>query len=187
MSGAINGGLIGVNSLTGNDLASVWVINAADGGSVTDANGTVSFSNIGNLNGGTGTDDFTLSGVGTLSGSIDGGAGINSLQAADGANSWIVTGSRSGTVTGIGVGYSSIDNLIGGSGADSFALNNGVITSGSIDGGAGVDTLDLSLYTTDRSVILTGSGVNGFDGTEASVGGGFANIDVITLPAGCIV
>ncbi len=186
LSGGIDGGLTGANSLTGNDLASTWVINAANGGSVTDANGTVSFSNIGTLIGGTATDDYTLSGVGTLSGSIDGGAGINSLQAADVANNWVVTGSRSGTVTGIGVGYSNIDNLIGGSAADSFALNDGVVTSGSIDGGTGVDTLDLSLYTTARSVVLTGSGIDGFSGTEASVGGGFANINVVTGPAATV-
>ena len=179
LSGTLDGGL-GSNTLTGDSVANIWTITGVDAGSVTGIGG--GFTNVGNLVGGTLSDDYTLAG-GTLSGTVDGGAGLNSLTADNVANAWVITGSRSGTVTGIGVGYSNIDNLFGGTDTDSFTINDTVVTSGSIDGGAGVDTLDLSVYTTDRSVVLTASGVNGFNGTEASVGGGFANIDVVTGPA----
>ena len=62
---------------------------------------TGGFTNIGNLIGGTGTDSYTLSG-GTLSGSIDGGlTGVNTLTADNVANTWTITGTDAGTVTGI--------------------------------------------------------------------------------------
>jgi hypothetical protein len=49
-----------------------------------------------------------------------------------------------------------------------------------INGGAGVNTLDWSAYTTGRTVTLTGlGGTTGFNGTEASVGGGFQNINAL--------
>ena len=54
LSGTLNGGLTGANSLTGNNIASTWAISGADAGSLTDANGTIAFSNIGTLTGGTG-------------------------------------------------------------------------------------------------------------------------------------
>ena len=43
----------------------------------------------------------------------------------------------------------------------------------------GTDTLDYSAYTTARNVQLTATGsVDGFDGAEASISGGFTNMDV---------
>ncbi len=79
-------------------------------------------------------------------------------------------------------GYSDIDNLAGGSSTDAFNLSDGVTVTGSIDGNGGSDTLNLSAYTTVRSLVITNSDADGFDGTEASVSGGFADIDVITRP-----
>src|SRR5262249_20870938 len=52
--------------------------------------------------------------------------------------------------------------------------------SGSVDGGAGSDTLDWSGLSTARNVTLTGAGTtDGFKGTEASIPGGFDNINAI--------
>ena len=49
-------------------------------GTVNDGVGTTTFSGIASLAGGTGADTFALSGAGALAGSVDGGAGANTLD-----------------------------------------------------------------------------------------------------------
>ena len=165
LSGAINGGLSGVNSLTGDNLASTWLISAADGGSVNNANGTVSFTNIGNLTGGTGTDSFTLNG-GTVSGAIDGGlTGVNTLTADNVTNSWAISGADAGSVTGLTGGFTNISTLIGGSGADTFSFTGAAVLNGPVNGGAGSDTLDFSSYGTAVSASPTVAGAGNVSGT----------------------
>ena len=167
LSGAINGGL-GVNTLTADNLANTWVINAADGGTVTGITG--GFTNIGNLIGGTNTDSFTLSG-GTLSGAIDGGlTGVNTLTADNVANTWTISGADTGTVTGIGGTFSHIANLTGGSNDDAFTVGASGSVSGLIDGGAqvGSDTLDYSAVT---AAVTTKIGTN-FTNIESVTGDG---------------
>ena len=44
--------------------------------------------------------------------------------------------------------FSGFVNLTGGTGNDTFKLSNGVGVTGTVDGGAGVNTLDYSAYTT---------------------------------------
>ena len=170
LSGAINGGLTGVNTLTGDNLASTWLISAADGGSVSDANGAVNFSNIANLTGGTGTDSFTLSG-GTLSGAINGGlTGPNTLIADNTANTWTITAVDAGTVTGVTGGFSNIANLTGGTGTDSFTISGGSL-SGAINGGlTGANTLTAD--NTANTWTITGADA----GTVTGISGGFSNI-----------
>ncbi len=157
LSGAIDGGLTGANTLTADNTANTWTITAADAGTVTGV--TSGFTNIGNLIGGTGTDSYTLSG-GTLSGAIDGGAGTNSLTGDNIANTWMVNAADGGTVTGITGTFTNIGTLIGGNNADSFTFNPGGILSGPIDGGLGSDTLDFLSYgtTVSASPTVTGSG-----------------------------
>ena len=74
-AGVIDGGG-GNNTLTGPNLDETWHITGANSGSIT---GVVAmFQNIQNLIGGSGADDFVFSNVGTLSGTLDGGAGATS-------------------------------------------------------------------------------------------------------------
>ena len=166
LSGALNGGL-GVNSLTADNLANTWVINAVDGGTVTGVSG--GFTNIGNLTGGTGTDSFTLSG-GSLSGSINGGTGTNTLIADNVANTWSISGADTGTVTGVTGTFSNIANLTGGSNNDAFTVGASGSVSGMIDGGAqvGSDTLDYSAVT---AAVTTKIGTN-FTNIESVTGDG---------------
>ena len=174
------------DSLQGANFANVWSITAGDAGSLTENANVLTFSGVNSLIGGTNTDGFTLAG-GTLSGSIagGGGGGVNTLTGDDVANTWGVTGNDSGTLTGITSGYTDIDNLAGGSDTDAFNFTDGVVVTGSIDGNAGSDTLNLSAYTTARTVVINAtSTANGFAGTEASIANGFADIDVLSLPAG---
>ena len=58
-------------------------------------------------------------------------------------------------------------------------------TTVDIAGLAGHDTLDVSAYTTDRSLVLTGTGAaDGFNGTVTSLSGGFTNLDAFVARPG---
>ena len=74
-------------------------------------------------------------------------------------------------------------NLNGGAGANAF-VSHGVTLTGSIAGGAGTDTLDLSAYTTTLSATLTGSDATGLTGTVGPVTGNFTGINVLIAGSG---
>jgi len=64
-----------------------------------------------------------------------------------------------------------------GDGADRITFDDGAKLTGVIDGQAGADVLDFSLYFTARQAVLTGLGdTQGFNGTESAINGSFANI-----------
>ncbi len=141
ITGTINGGA-GTDSITANNTANIWNITAADSGTV---DGVPTFSNIENLFGGSGTDSFILN-SGSISGAIDGGAGSDSLAPDDVPNTWTISANDAGTVTGVG-SFANIENLNGRNDTDDFSIADGVSVSGTIDGGGGTDSLDLSLQT----------------------------------------
>ncbi|MGA9856034.1 MAG: hypothetical protein WBR29_12235, partial [Gammaproteobacteria bacterium] len=164
--------------LSGPNQPNVWQITNADAGNVDG----FQFLSIENLTGGGNTNQFVLNG-GSLTGQIIGGSGSaagNSLQGNNGTNIWDITGANQGTVIGIGGGFTNVGNLVGGNGTDTFILSNGASLAGELDGGgvsSGNDTIDWSAYLTARNVILTGPGsIDGMQGTETSIAGGFDNI-----------
>ena len=106
----------------------------------------------------------------------DGGAGSNTLRGSNSTSTWNITGVNAGNLGT--VSFTSVGNLSGGTGQDTFALSSNAGLTGSIDGGAGTDTLDWSAFTSSRQVTLTGLGsVNGLTGTEPSTAGGFTDMD----------
>jgi hypothetical protein len=172
VTGAVRGGG-GDDTLVAADQDNVWVISGEDAGTL---NG-VAFFEIENLRGGARADTFIFSG-GRISGSIDGGEGINTLSYAprstdvtvnleagtatdiaalvnvtvviggggrdtligrDADNTWTVTAQDAGTVGE--VEFSGFEVLQGGAGSDRFVFQAGASVSGSVDGGAGDDTL----------------------------------------------
>jgi Ca2+-binding RTX toxin-like protein len=79
------------------------------------------------------------------------------------------------------IGGAQVINLFGDAGDDEFRFNDGATLTGTIDGGAGSDLLNLSAYTTGQSVALTGLGASdGFIGQVAPIVGEFRNINVLT-------
>ncbi|MGE5624021.1 MAG: filamentous hemagglutinin N-terminal domain-containing protein, partial [Bacillota bacterium] len=189
---SLKDGSAATNVLTGENTASTWNVTGANSGNYNDGagNGTFAFSGISDLIGGSNTDSFTLA-SGTLTGSIDGGGGNNTLQGDNVVNSWTVTGSNAGTVTGVGGTFTNIGSLVGGSNNDTFTFSNGATVTGTVDGGAGgVNVLDLGAYTTVVDVALSGSTANGYSGTTSKVGatpnptGGFADITSIADGSG---
>ena len=53
-----------------------------------------------------------------------------------------------------GIHFTGFESLTGGSGNDTFKFNNGTGVTGTIDGGAGRDTIDFSAYTSGVTVDL---------------------------------
>src|SRR5262249_29878209 len=93
---------------------------------------------------------------------VDGQAGNNKLIGPDLAEGWSITGANAGGVGGID--FTNVQNLTGGSGADTFTFGDGTGVTGVINGGGGTNTLDYSFYRTGVTVNLptrtaTGTGV----------------------------
>ena len=153
------------DTLTGANVANTWTITAANGGAVTGLSG--GFANIENLVGGTNTDAFVLSG-GTLSGNINGGAGTDTLQGDNLANTWTITFANGGGVTGVTGGFSSIENITGGAGTDSFAISTGSV-GGNLNGGGGSNTLDYSAYASAVTADLDSGAAPGIAGTVSNI------------------
>ena len=129
-NGSIAGGG-GTDTLAVTNGTNAWQVTGANAGRL---NSTTTFTGISNLSGGSDTD--TLTGVA-------------------GGGSWSITGGK--TVTVSGMDGTSMDALIGGSGADIFTLAPGVTTfNGSIAGGGGTDTLAV----TDGTNVWKSTGTN---------------------------
>src|SRR5262249_7966306 len=132
--------------LVGATLTNVWTLAGANAGNVN----SIAFSAIQVLTGGTGTD--TLVGPNTV-------------------NTWTITSATGGTLGTLS--YTGMENLTGGTANDTFKLSNGIAIAGALDGGAGANTLDYSLYT-------TGVTVNLLAGTGTGIGTTLANIQNLT-------
>jgi Ca2+-binding RTX toxin-like protein len=194
--------LTGTNAGSVNGLAFASVENLT-GGSAADTflfSNAASFSGV--LNGDGGSDTLNYAGVltpvtvnlqnGTATGTggiasienLIGGGAADTLVAPNGTNTWSVTALNAGVLNGAFT-FSGVENLTGGTGADTFMLANDTGVTGTIDGGAGSDAISFAALGTPRTVRLTGFGAtDGFSGTDASLGGGFTNIESLTGSAG---
>jgi hypothetical protein len=154
--------IVGATTLAG---GTAWSITGPNSGTVDG----VAFSGVPNVAGTAGADTFTLAG-GTLSGAINGVSGNDTLTGDNVPNTWTITGANSGTLTGTG-GWSNIQNLVGGSSTDTFIFAAAGSVGGSIDGSAGIDTLNVSTKAGALTIDLQAS-------TAPGIGTTFANIDL---------
>ncbi|HEX7048355.1 MAG TPA: calcium-binding protein, partial [Gammaproteobacteria bacterium] len=161
-AGAVNdvtGGFGGIENLSGGTGADDFVFQAGgsvagdiDGGAGTDA---LDYSALAtaisvNLASGAATATGGFAGIDVLTGS--GNAG-DTLTGTNGGDTWTITGTNAGNIGGA-FAFSAIENLAGGTGSDTFNLDNDV--SGTVTGGAGNDTFN---YTTGAAIgTLTGGG-----------------------------
>ncbi|MFZ5698866.1 MAG: beta strand repeat-containing protein [Pseudomonadota bacterium] len=116
----------------------------------------------------------TLTGVsGTLS-FLEGlempAGGNDTLIGGNGTNAWSIVGSNA--ITQGGGTFTGVDNLVGGTGADTFNFSASVTFAGVIDGGAGYNEV---VGTTNDETLLLESGGLARAGTFA--GTAFSNID----------
>jgi hypothetical protein len=147
----------GINTLVGPAQGAAWSITAANAGKV----GMVSFTSMANLVGGPGDDTFKLSAKGSLSGSITGGGGSDTLD----YSAWttgVTVNLTTGTATAVVGGVSGIDNVFGGAGNDNLT---GGAAGGFLVGGSGNDTL---VGGAGRSILIGGRGSDTLNGGSDS-------------------
>jgi hypothetical protein len=136
------------------------------------------------LNGGSGNNTFTLAdtGAATQPVTINGGSGTNTLVGANLSNLWSITGSNAGTLRAASEPtdtFTGIKNLTGGTAGNTFHFATSTASIvGSINGGGGANTLDLSGRTTTGTVTLSSTGLDKAPG----IGGTFTNIGNIVGP-----
>ena len=124
---------------------------------------------------GTGTSLNGFSHINILVGSSGGG---NTLTGADFPSTWSFGVSDTYTSGAGTASFTAFENLVGGTGDDIFVFQAGGTFAGALDGAGGTNTLDDSACTSVCDVMLTAKGTqSGFQGTQASLGGFFDNID----------
>ena len=166
ISATLEGGATGTDTdriiANNSSNTTVWTIDSDDGGSLKNTLvNTVTFSDIENITGGTGADDFTIAdvGAGAISGIINGGGGVNTLTGRNVNNTWtIINGTNSLAVTGGSTyinRFTNINILSGGNAVDIFNLDMDV---GDVRGGAGDDIFNIS-----KTISNTLSGNDGND------------------------
>lgn len=101
---------------------------------------------------------------------LQGGGGVDTLVGPDATNTWNLWGAGTGSVAN--VTFSAFENLTGGSVNDTFRFTSFAAVTGTINGGAGVNTLDDSAYPAGVSINLAAG--------TATATGGIANIQNIT-------
>jgi hypothetical protein len=109
------------NSIVGAAATTTWTLTAA---------GAVSVSNV------------AYSGFGT----IVGGTGADTIVGPGLATNWSITGSEAGNVT-VGsqaITFTEVENITGGAGVDQFVFQEAGRIPGTLNGGAGVDVVNLS-------------------------------------------
>ncbi len=165
------------STLIGENNNNAWIINGADSGSINfGAPGAITFSNFKNLSGGSQHDTFTFETAGSLSGTLNGQNGTDTLIAKDAANTWAFTAANIGNISVGGTTYlanfTGMQVLQGGSGIDTFNLSNNF--DGTINGGAGNDVFNINAAVN----ILNGeAGNDRFIFSSAANAGTAANID----------
>ena len=99
----------GTDTLVGPDGGATWQINGPDTGQLGAA---LTFSGMENLTGGSGDDQFEFSASGSISGSIDGNGGNNTLDFSQLAGP-ITVNLQTGAVTNVVGSFSNISNVAG--------------------------------------------------------------------------
>ncbi|MCX5669931.1 MAG: hypothetical protein NTU94_01225 [Planctomycetota bacterium] len=171
-----------------------WRVLSLDSGQLQAARGAFSFSSVETLLGGGGADQFIFANGLGLTGRLDGGTGPGDwldLQAYTADLTWDITSADAGTVSA-GIDFSGVENLLGGRGDDVFQFQDGASVGGSVSGGQGDNTIDMSTYTTDvlwnvdaadaGQVAAVGS--FGFDTIQNLTGGSGADRFVFAAHAG---
>ena len=140
------------------------------------------------IDAGSGNDSLTVAGPSTSTQvTYNGGGGTNTLVGPDVASTFTISSFNGGTVGN--VTFSSVQNLIGGAGNDTFAFRTGGSLAGSINAGGGTNSLDYSSFLGTVTVDLplgtasqvAGSisriqNVRGSMGNDLIVGDGNANV-----------
>lgn len=174
--GTIAEGVIGSGNdyLQASEMTNIWTINAADGGelAVQEFGTRLAFQGIANLYGGNGSDLFEVTAGGSVSGSIYGGGGVDTLAIIDTTvtNNWQLGETN---VVGLVADFREIETLIGNDNNDTFTFNGPTAVT-SIDGEAGDNAVIwqmadvvINLGTSQINELINFGGINSFDADSA--------------------
>ena len=143
------------DTITGLNADSTWTLGDTD--SYTSGTQTMMFSALENIQGGSMADTFTINGAHT--GDIKGGAGTDSITGLNADSTWTLGDTDSYTSGTQTITFSALENIQGGSMADTFTING--IHTGNIKGGAGNDTFTLTAVV--RGDLAGGAGNDTFN------------------------
>ncbi len=104
--------------------------------------------------------------------SVIGGAGSDTLTAANTVNNWLLFGD-SGSINGA-IAFASFENLKGGNQVDTFGIQTDTSTTGYINGNGGADVLSYSAFGSGVTVNLatsTATAVGSFSSIDTFIGG----------------
>jgi autotransporter-associated beta strand protein len=136
-----------------------FTINGSNTGKVTGittVTGTFDFNTIQNLTGDNFANNFIVT-TGTLSGTMNGSGGVNSLTTNNNlANNWNITGVNSGNITSVVGAFVNIQTLTGGTGVNTFNFSPGAMITGTLNGGsiAAINDINFSAYNTVLNLVL---------------------------------
>lgn len=165
---SIDGGR-GRDQLIGPDQPTTWVVTSSDAGLLIGPTPMFDFASVEDLVGGRDDDTFVIVDGAGLTGSIDGGSGLDTLDFGDVSGGVVVVLAESdsdgfrGSATGLDSGFAHVERLIGGSGSDTLTGEDvastwtlaseslyddgshslGLSNFESLHGGSGADTFDL--------------------------------------------
>lgn len=186
------------NTLTAQNIVNQWDITANDAGTINALSATPrTFSNFGNLIGGSAADTFDFADGVSITTSIDGAGGTDVFDYTDdtrATNVSFVNFSATGIAGGAANGFMNVESVIGSatSGANSLTGTSGDDTwtitgadQGTLNGAAfqNFETIDGALgndvFTANAAGTIS-TLINGGGGTDTLVGSGFANTWNIT-------
>ncbi|MEO6651268.1 MAG: hypothetical protein ABIP17_01255, partial [Ilumatobacteraceae bacterium] len=180
----------GDDTLIGPDVGLIYTVTGEGSGSV---HTFLRFDGVEMLRGGSGDDVFQMAGGSLLGGSapgIDGGTGSDTIQGADAATVWTLTGAGIGTIDA-DTRFIGIENLRGGTDTDTFSVSSNSVSTGSLSGILDGGTIEIDgttlLPTSTNTLDFSGSaGPITIDLATESGGGiaGFANITGVTGTGG---
>ena len=105
---------------------------------------------------------------------FNGGGGVDALVGPNSENTWLLTGPNTGSLNAT-FSFKNFEALIGGMNKDLFKPSSTTVFLGNLSGGAGVDTLDYTTFSSAVTVNLTTSIVSQISGTavlfENGIGG----------------
>ncbi|MDD9863143.1 MAG: filamentous hemagglutinin N-terminal domain-containing protein, partial [Gammaproteobacteria bacterium] len=158
----------GMEDLQGGSMADAFTVSGAHTGDLHGGSGADTFNLnaalTGMANGEAGADRFTLGASGSASGGLDGGGDTDTLEGLDAAATWTLAAGNTYASGTLMQSFSNIEDLQGGTAADTFTVSGA--HTGELMGGGGADEFTLTAE-------LTGglSGEGGADVFNLNAGG----------------
>lgn len=178
---AMVGGSATADTLIGANVANEWSLTGSNRGLLNAPTGTFTFSGVENLTGSTAGDTFRVVTSGSLTDLFNGAGGNDTIEGPDNASTWnIPTTNNAGNIQGV-LAFANVENLTGGSAADTFTFQTNGSVAGVINGGAGTDRLNYSALATAVTVNLTlgtATRTGGVSGVENVTGGSGADTPI---------